>query len=75
MQRDAEHSRIVLNILESIDQDGGQSQRKQASEIGIALGLINAYLKFCPQELSQSPQGFRSHLSLYAYPQGFCHRD
>src|SRR5258708_4283461 len=47
MQRDAEQSRIVLDILESVDQDGERSQRKRASEIGIALGLINAYLKFC----------------------------
>lgn len=47
MQRDAEQSRIMLDLLESVDQDGERSQRRRASEIGIALGLINAYLKFC----------------------------
>ena len=47
MQREQDQSRIVLDILESVDRDGGRSQRSRASEVGIALGLINSYLKFC----------------------------
>lgn len=47
MQREADQSRIVLDILESVDRDGERSQRRRASDVGIALGLINAYLKFC----------------------------
>jgi predicted transcriptional regulator len=47
MQRDAGQSRIILDILESVDRDGDRSQRRRASEVGIALGLVNAYLKFC----------------------------
>lgn len=47
MQRDADQSRIILHILESVDRDGDRSQRSRASEVGIALGLTNAYLKFC----------------------------
>jgi hypothetical protein len=47
MQREEDQSRIILNILESVDRDGERSQRSRASEVGIALGLINAYLKFC----------------------------
>jgi predicted transcriptional regulator len=47
MQREADQSRIILDILESVDRDSGRSQRSRASEVGIALGLINAYLKFC----------------------------
>jgi len=47
MQRETEQSRIILDILESVDRDGGRSQRSRASEVGIALGLINSYLKFC----------------------------
>ena len=42
-----EQSKIILDILESVDRDGERSQRSRASEVGIALGLINAYLKFC----------------------------
>lgn len=42
-----ENERIVLGLLESLDRDGAQSQRKLAAELGIALGLVNAYLKRC----------------------------
>jgi predicted transcriptional regulator len=42
-----EQPRIILDILESVDRDGERSQRSRASEIGIALGLTNAYLKLC----------------------------
>ena len=47
MQREGDQSRIILNILESVDRDGVRPQRSRASEVGIALGLVNAYLKFC----------------------------
>ena len=43
----AERSRIVLNLLESVGRDGGRSQRMWAAEFGVALGLVNSYLKFC----------------------------
>jgi predicted transcriptional regulator len=42
-----EQPQIILDILESVDRDGDRSQRSRASEVGIALGLTNAYLKFC----------------------------
>ena len=42
-----EKSRIVLSLLESVERDGGASQRRLAAELGIALGLVNAYLKRC----------------------------
>jgi len=42
-----EQPQIILDILESVDRDGERSQRSRASEVGIALGLTNAYLKFC----------------------------
>jgi DNA-binding MarR family transcriptional regulator len=42
-----ENARIVLGLLESVERDGAQSQRKLASDLGIALGLVNAYLKRC----------------------------
>lgn len=46
MQRDGE-ARIILDLLESVDRDGSRPQRSRASDVGIALGLVNAYLKFC----------------------------
>ncbi len=42
-----ESSRIMLGLLDAVEQDQAQSQRLLASELGIALGLVNAYLKRC----------------------------
>jgi len=46
-QKDLDRSRIVLELLESVSRDGGHSQRTRASEFGVALGLVNAYLNYC----------------------------
>jgi hypothetical protein len=45
--RDLERSRVILGLLESVDRDAKGSQRARASEAGVALGLVNAYLNFC----------------------------
>jgi DNA-binding MarR family transcriptional regulator len=42
-----ENERIVLDLLTSVEHDGKRSQRHIAAELGIALGLVNAYLKRC----------------------------
>src|ERR1700752_3721153 len=42
-----ENERIVLGLLSSVESDGARSQRHIAAELGIALGLVNAYLKRC----------------------------
>jgi hypothetical protein len=39
LDADHENERIVLDLLTSVENDGGRSQRR------IALGLVNAYLK------------------------------
>src|SRR4030081_2194889 len=44
---EAEKTRIMLGLLESVERGGAQSQRRLASERGVALGLVNAYLKRC----------------------------
>jgi hypothetical protein len=46
-QRDLSRSRVMLELLESVERDGSGSQRKRASEFGVALGLVNAYLNYC----------------------------
>ena len=48
MQRD--DSRMTLDLLESIERDGNRSQRARALECGAALGLVNAYLKYCAKK-------------------------
>lgn len=44
---ETEKSWVLLALLDSVDRDGCQSQRRIASDLGIALGLVNAYLKRC----------------------------
>ena len=35
-----DNARIVLGLLESVERDGAQSQRKLASDLGIALDRL-----------------------------------
>src|SRR5262245_3282633 len=46
-QREVENARIMLGLLECVERNGSQSQRHLAAELGIALGLVNAYMKRC----------------------------
>jgi hypothetical protein len=39
------NDQIVLGLLQSVEADGARSQRRIAAELGVALGLVNAYLK------------------------------
>jgi DNA-binding MarR family transcriptional regulator len=70
----AEDERIVLNLLKSVD-DGAGSQRRIAEELGIALGLVNAYLKRCIKKglvkVSQAPA---RRYAYYLTPQGFAEK-
>jgi DNA-binding MarR family transcriptional regulator len=66
---------IVLGLLTSIERDSAITQRKLAGDLGIALGLANAYLRRCVRKglvkMSQVP------LNRYAYyltPQGFAEK-
>lgn len=42
-----DEAKMVLDLLVCIERDGAQSQRRLAQELGVALGLVNAYLKRC----------------------------
>lgn len=67
--------RILLGLLESVERDGGQSQRRIASDLGIALGLVNAYLKRCVKKglvkVSEAPA---RRYAYYLTPQGFAEK-
>jgi DNA-binding MarR family transcriptional regulator len=69
---DPENRRIVLGLLQSVERDGVQSQRKLAGELGVALGLVNAYLKCCVKKgllkVSRAPA---RRYAYYLTPQGF----
>lgn len=69
---DAEKTRIMLGLLESVERGGEQSQRRLASELGVALGLVNAYLKRCINKglvkVSEAPA---RRYAYYLTPRGF----
>lgn len=71
-QNPAEETRIVLGLLDAIARGSEQSQRRLARELGVALGLVNAYLKRCINKglvkVSEIPA---RRYAYYLTPQGF----
>lgn len=69
-----EDERIVLNLLNFVG-EGATSQRHIASELGIALGLVNAYLKRCVKKglvkVSEAPA---RRYAYYLTPHGFAEK-
>lgn len=72
---DRERARIMLGLLESVERDGDQSQRRLASELGVALGLVNAYLKRCVRKgLVKMRQAPARRYAYYLTPRGFAEK-
>jgi len=72
---ESDNARIVLGLLESVERDGAQSQRKLASDLGIALGLVNAYLKRCVKKgLLKIGQAPARRYAYYLTPHGFAEK-
>jgi DNA-binding MarR family transcriptional regulator len=70
-----ENSRIMLGLLDAVEQDRAHSQRLLASELGIALGLVNAYLKRCVKKgLIKVRQAPARRFAYYLTPQGFAEK-
>ena len=65
----------MLGLLESVERDGEQTQRRLAAELGVALGLINAYMKRCVtkglMKVSEAPA---RRYAYYLTPQGFAEK-
>jgi DNA-binding MarR family transcriptional regulator len=72
---DADDTRIVLGLLEYVGRGGEQSQRRLASELGVALGLANAYLKRCVKKgLVKVRQAPARRYAYYLTPRGFAEK-
>ncbi|MEA2978769.1 MAG: hypothetical protein QOF09_592 [Alphaproteobacteria bacterium] len=69
------NSQILLGLLESVERDGAKSQRRLATELGVALGLVNAYIKRCINKglvkVTQAPAG---RFAYYLTPHGFAEK-
>lgn len=67
--------RIMLDLLNSVEQNGARSQRHFAAELGIALGLVNAYLNRCIKKgLVKASQAPARRYAYYLTPQGFAEK-
>ena len=74
-EESAEGSRIMLGLLDAVEQDRAQSQRLLAAELGIALGLVNAYLKRCVKKgLVKVRDAPARRYAYYLTPQGFAEK-
>jgi len=68
---DAGNPGIVLSVLTSIERDSAITQRALARELGIALGLANAYLRRCVRKgLVKMRQVPFNRYAYYLTPQG-----
>jgi predicted transcriptional regulator len=75
LEAERENERIVLDLLSSVESDGERSQRRIAAELGIALGLVNAYLKRCVRKgLVKVHDVPARRYAYYLTPQGFAEK-
>ena len=74
-QKQDDTPRLMLALLDCVDRDCGQSQRRLAAELGVALGLVNAYLKRCINKglVKVSKTSPRSY-AYYLTPKGFAEK-
>lgn len=71
----AEKDRLLLGLLELVQRDGAQSQRRLAGELGIALGLVNAYLRHCAKKgLIKVKHVPSRRYAYYLTPHGFAEK-
>ena len=67
--------RITLGLLNAVHDNASTSQRSMAVDLGIALGLANAYLKRCVKKgLVKVRQAPANRYAYYLTPQGFAEK-
>lgn len=71
----AEGARVVLELLDAVERERAGSQRILASELGIALGLVNAYLRRCVKKGLVKVRGTPARRYVYFLtPQGMAEK-
>jgi predicted transcriptional regulator len=72
LDRGAEDPAIVLGILQAIENGERITQRAVADELGVALGLVNAYLRRCMNKgLVKIKSAPARRYAYYLTPKGF----
>ena len=70
--KDLKNNDMTLGVLSLVDTDSSVTQRSLASELGIALGLTNTYLKKCIDKgLVKIKQVPANRYTYYLTPRGF----
>jgi DNA-binding MarR family transcriptional regulator len=71
----ASNDEILLGVLSAVDRDSNVSQRHISNELGVALGLANAYLRRCVRKgLIKIHQVPRRRYVYYLTPHGFAEK-
>ncbi|WP_161973841.1 winged helix-turn-helix transcriptional regulator [Hwanghaeella grinnelliae] len=72
---DDNEGEITLGILNAVEENSKLTQRSVAGDLGIALGLANAYLKRCVRKgLIKVQQVPSNRYAYYLTPQGFAEK-
>ena len=72
---DPDEARIMLGVLQAVEAGEVRSQRHLAAELGIALGLANAYVKRCIRKgLMKVSEVPARRYAYYLTPQGFAEK-
>lgn len=67
--------RIMLNLLDVIEENSAVTQRSLSAELGVALGLTNSYLKRCAKKgLIKVQQVPSNRYAYYLTPRGFAEK-
>ena len=70
-----DETKITLGVLNAVEANSAVTQRTMASELGIALGLANAYLKRCVRKgLIKVQQVPANRYAYYLTPMGFAEK-
>jgi len=70
-----ENPGILLGLLEAVDANKNVTQRTLSSELGVALGLVNAYLKRCVKKgLVKVHEAPKRRFAYYLTPHGFAEK-
>jgi DNA-binding MarR family transcriptional regulator len=68
-------ARITLGLLDAVEANSAVTQRSVAGELGIALGLANAYLKRCVRKgLIKAQHVPANRYAYYLTPKGFAEK-
>ncbi len=68
----AQETEIMLEVLSAVERDSRITQRSLSHDLGIALGLANAYLKRCTKKgLIKIRQVPLNRYAYYLTPKGF----